>query len=246
MISVYVYCKKEKDARFMTDLLGDTLDRLGGEQIVSQEYWIGGNRIDEDMGPTDIMVFEVSNNREFKRLITARKRNPYAKLLILNGHDKDPCIFVRPDLYPSGLLNKPVSTLEIIRLFSGVIRNIYREREKEEPGRHLIVPSGSDRYLVPFSTISYIEAQDKILLLHHEQGMICFRDTLRHLEEILPNYFYRVHRGIIVNFLHIRNIDMKSGSICMMDSTVIPMSLKFRRDQEKNLTLWDPGNRALG
>jgi len=180
----------------------------------------------------------VTNQREFRKLLKARKKNPDAKLLILYRPIKDPGIFIRPDLCPSGLLKKPIVTAETAALFESVIRKIYKERDEEAPGRRLVVYSGSDRFLVPYSDIFYIEAKDKLLFLYHEQGKICFRDSLKRLEAVLPGSFYRIHRGVIVNLLHIRAIRLQSGKVCMMDSTVIPMSLKFRNEMERILAIW--------
>lgn len=235
MLSVYVYCTKEYDAGLIIDLLRDVLIRMGGEQMTSEICWEGGSRKDEETGPWNLMIYEVSQGKDLDSLLTLRKENLRADLLIIDGGKVKPKYYIRPDLRPSGLLCKPLETDQIEELLKQFICRIYCDREKEDPASRLQVKNGTDYYYLPFSLIRYLEAKEKNIYLHHEQGVICFRDSLRRMEKVLPDYFYRTHRSVLVNSLHVRIFNPAAGKIILADSTVIPMSRSFWRRLEKKL-----------
>ena len=235
MLSVYVHCLNEYDAKQMTDLLSDTLTGLGGEQISSIVRWKGGCRKDEQIGPINIAIVEVSDEYDFEELLTFRKKYPCTKLLILNRGEIEPEKYIRPDLYPCALLSSPPDPGDLKDTFEQIIRQIYQDRERGRADQRLVVRYGRERFLVPFSSIYYIEAKEKWIHLHLDSGVISFRDSLKHLEQILPDYYMRTHRGVIVNFLHVRAVDPDAGMIRMTNNTVIPMSRFFRQLIEKKL-----------
>ena len=252
MLSVYVYCTKEYDAGLIIDLLRDVLIRMGGEQMTAEVCWEHGARKDEETGPWNLMIYELSQDRDFDTLLTLRKLSSRSDLLIIDGGLMRPEAYIRPDLRPSGLLSMPLETDQLVDLLKQVIYRIYLDREREDPDCRLHVKSGMERYYLPFSSIRYFEAKEKSIYLHHEHGIICFRDSIKRLEQILPYYFFRTHRGIIVNSLHIRIFNPAAGKIIMADSTVIPMSRSFWRRLEKMLKKretdkgkTDPGNEGF-
>ncbi|HOP64504.1 MAG TPA: LytTR family transcriptional regulator DNA-binding domain-containing protein [Spirochaetota bacterium] len=88
-------------------------------------------------------------------------------------------------------------------------------------------------YPVPFEKIKYAYADDKKTFLVTTSGKFSYRNTLHHLEEILPEYFIRTHRSYIININFIRNIEpLFNGAYQITisdDDNPIPLSRSHSR-----------------
>ncbi len=89
-------------------------------------------------------------------------------------------------------------------------------------------------YPVPIEKIKYAFADDKRTYLITVSGKFTYKNTLHHLEEILPQNFIRTHRSYIVNINFIKDIEpMFNGAYqitILNDDNPVPLS----RSHSKN------------
>lgn len=87
------------------------------------------------------------------------------------------------------------------------IGHLLRDSHPEATMRTIPVKVGAKITLVHVDDICYLEARDKYVYIHTADGGKLVDFTLAYLEERLPPVFLRIHRGIIVNTLQIREIE---------------------------------------
>jgi two-component system, LytTR family, response regulator len=98
---------------------------------------------------------------------------------------------------------------------------------KEAPKR-LLVRSGTKDSFVTIDDIEWIEAADYYCCLHVGTKSLMLRETIKQLANTLDrNKFVRIHRSIIVNVDHVREIireGQTEGSIVLMNGQRLKMS----------------------
>jgi len=74
-------------------------------------------------------------------------------------------------------------------------------------GKVITVCKDEKFYPVPIDKIKYAYADDKRTYLVTTSGKFIYKNTLHHLEELLPQNFIRTHRSYIVNINYIKDIE---------------------------------------
>lgn len=82
--------------------------------------------------------------------------------------------------------------------------NSYREHHGS---RVITVCSDEKFYPVPVEKIKYAYADDKRTYLVTLSGRFIYKNTLQHLEDLLPENFIRTHRSYVVNINFIKDIE---------------------------------------
>lgn len=85
-------------------------------------------------------------------------------------------------------------------------------------------------WIIDFSNIIYFEFTGKKITLHMEKRSITFYDTMCHLQEILPDYFIRCHRGFIVNMNQLINVSFGSNTLLVRNEIEIPISRSYKEN----------------
>lgn len=99
----------------------------------------------------------------------------------------------------------------------------------------LTVKIGDKILLIKLEDIIYIEAEEKYVFLHTADGKKHLTDfTIVGLEEKLPEQFIRIHRSIIINTEHIKEIrrGFNGALIFMMDNAAISKLTSSRSNSE--------------
>jgi two-component system LytT family response regulator len=87
------------------------------------------------------------------------------------------------------------ATIDLERL-----HDVIRQLKAPKKSTALPVKTGDRIYLIRFETISYLEANDKYVFIHTNDGQKHLTDqTLSMLEAKLPEQFYRVQKSYIIN-----------------------------------------------
>ncbi len=63
---------------------------------------------------------------------------------------------------------------------------------------HLLVRQRGGVRRIPIDDVSYLQADDKYVMVHHAQGEDLIEDSLKSLEEAFPGRFLRIHRNCLV------------------------------------------------
>jgi len=121
----------------------------------------------------------------------------------------------------------------------GSIEQRICDEQKEESGYFSLKLFDTVRH-IPLQQISFFEAigTKHQIRIHMKDGILDFYSSLQQLEEELGETFWRCHRGFLVNWKHIRRIDLKKNEIelenqerCLLsrrEKSRIPQELKGR------------------
>lgn len=87
------------------------------------------------------------------------------------------------------------------------LQKLLEQLQPKKDIKTLTVKIGDKILLIPLNTIIAIEAEDKYVFLHTEDGNKHLTEfTLTHLEEKIPDQFCRIHRSVIINTDFIKEI----------------------------------------
>ena len=77
-----------------------------------------------------------------------------------------------------------------------------------EKSNRLVVRVKNEIKIIPVPEVSYFEAEDDYIAIHHKEGKFLKKMTMKHLEESLdPGKFCRVHRSYLINLNEISGIE---------------------------------------
>lgn len=80
------------------------------------------------------------------------------------------------------------------------LQEVIRQLKAPKKATALPVKTGDRIHLIRFENISYLEANDKYVMIHTADGQKHLTDqTLTMLEEKLPEQFYRIQKSYIIN-----------------------------------------------
>ena len=72
----------------------------------------------------------------------------------------------------------------------------------------ITVKSGSNINIINVTDLLYIQAEGDYVILYTSSTRYIKEDTMKHIEELLPPYFLRIHRSCILNTNYISRIEL--------------------------------------
>jgi DNA-binding LytR/AlgR family response regulator len=129
-------------------------------------------------------------------------------------------------------LVKPISLERLIKAI-----NRYHERLSRSPGsptsgsrtpgKSIHIYSDKRNHRVPTSSILYIEGLKDYAVVHTDQGRLVTRQTMKNLEDILPDQeFIRIHRSYIVP---VHRLDSWTSYCVNIRDKEIPVGRTYRK-----------------
>jgi two-component system LytT family response regulator len=104
---------------------------------------------------------------------------------------------------------------------------------KPVSSERLVVKSSGKIYLIPFSDILYIEADDYVvnILRKNETTKLVVRHTLKDFETSLPSdVFFRIHKSFIINIHEIVQLETESGLVVHLSNGISLPVARTQRD----------------
>ena len=149
-------------------------------------------------------------------------------LMLIGNRKSDFHPFFRPKIKPCGVLFHPVQTSQLREMLDEIDEEMERLTESESNGI-LVIKSEGVTYRISYRDILFIEASNKQVVLHTAGQVICYYESLDNLIAVLPPYFFRCHRGYIVNIRKIEEIRCAEMELKLTGGYRVPLSRK-RRD----------------
>lgn len=98
--------------------------------------------------------------------------------------------------------------------------------KKEEPNNFIMLKADKKNHKVNFDQIRYFESIGDYVKVHlKDSKTLIISETLRKLEEILPNSFLRVHKTYIISIPHLEYVE---GNQIQLGKTKIPIGQSYR------------------
>lgn len=94
----------------------------------------------------------------------------------------------------------------------------------------IIIPEGNKKHLFGKNEIKFIRSDRYYVNIHCSGRKVLVRITMKQLEQILPSYFLRINKSVIVNTQFVVRIEENKSSCCIVLTDEIEQQVteKFR------------------
>jgi len=125
---------------------------------------------------------------------------------------------------------KPYNEKRLKKAFDRFLGSATKDNSKL---KHIVSRRLGKYYLISLPEISYFKAEAYLVEVHLKSGNTELIDkSLNQLEQVLPDYFVRVHRSYIVDIKEIISYQHSKGGayhITLKDKTILPLGRKYNR-----------------
>lgn len=216
----------EKEARRLAALLTD--DRW---EIRRMREWKKENAQTMDIAYLDVTCEEGLTAAQQVRSIW---KSVYM-VLIISG-ELSPLQYLKPTIMAASVLLRPFREAQAEESIREAIA--FLPSEKAGGDEVFIIADRDGKVRLPYKNILYFEARAKKIYAALENEEYGFYDSMEHLMERLPGYFFRCHRGYVVNLQHLRRYQ-PTGGLCVLSADVeIPVSRSYRQDMKERFSDW--------
>ena len=97
----------------------------------------------------------------------------------------------------------------------------------------IIIPNSNGFVVFSVNTITHIKADGaycEIFTINESKGFVCSKNLKSIQDQLDPNIFKKCHRSFLVNINYVKSFDKSLGNIYLVDGTVIPMSIRNKKD----------------
>lgn len=140
------------------------------------------------------------------------------------------------ELDAADYLVKPFSFERFLKAVNKAIKRVDNLGTGQSPTdrkKYLMVKADGKIYQVRYSTICFLEAMGDYVRIHTDEGVMTTYDTLKNMEEILPeDLFLRVHRSYLISLDKIRFLE---GNRLRVKDNDIPVGKSYREELLKRM-----------
>lgn len=228
-MNVFVICNgKEQESVYLKKVSRENIARISEEKWRIEEF----NELEEmrkllarEIG-LDVVYLDVTMETSIEEAERLRKQNKDAVLLLIADTSISPMSYLKPSIQAASLLLRPLRKQQVKKAVTDTW-NLYLENQvsREEC---FVIEDGEKTVQVPYQKIYYFFSAAKKVYLVLEDQEFGFYDTLGNLEQRLPHYFIRCHRGFIVNRRKIADISLAKGEIMLEHDICVPVSRSYK------------------
>lgn len=80
----------------------------------------------------------------------------------------------------------------------------------------IVIPEGNKKYLFNANEIKFIKADRYYMNILCNGKKVLIRITMKKLEQLLPSYFLRINKSVIVNMVFAIRIEESKSSCCIV------------------------------
>ena len=125
-------------------------------------------------------------------------------------------------------LLKPVSYERFVKAINRVSDKLVNSKTPEPLADHILVKADKKMFRLDYNDLFYIEAQgDYIKIYADGRTLMVYGSLSAFAEKLPPDRFLRIHKSYIVS---LSKIDYIEGNQIRINSTLLPVSLKFREE----------------
>lgn len=158
-----------------------------------------------------------------------RGKAPDTFIVVIAGKETSPLTYVRPEIMAAGLLMRPLDMLQVTGMLREVLDMVeMKVRERLFNDEVFVFTTREGTIRVPYSQVLYFEARNKKIYLCTNRTEMDFYSTLDGIEQKVPNYFLRCHKGFIVNRHFVNRVDFKENCLNLIGGSVLPISRSYR------------------
>ena len=160
--------------------------------------------------------------------------------IFLTSHSDQATIERAKAVNPPGYLVKPFSPEELYASIEVALHNYSRthpHRKDVESGDEqtpamvlkdaLFIKQGQSYTKLRFDDIHYVKSDHVYVELHTPNKQFVVRNSLSNYMDLLPDYFYRVHRSYLINLHHLEGIEAQDVVVM---GRHLPIAKVYRND----------------
>lgn len=177
----------------------------------------------------DVILWDTMVRGAGNELLSLRKANPAAFLLLFASGRTNPMLYVRAGIAPDALLLKPFDEGGLKRVLDESFELI-NDNLSSAKGQMISVLSGNAQKYLQIDQIDYLEAREKKVYIRIKNQEYSIYGTLDDLMRRLPRNFMRCHRGYIINMLHVDSMVLSENLIQMKNGDCVPVSRSYKKE----------------
>lgn len=235
MITMMVFETDEKERKFLCACCKDLAGKL------SEDYWdihpCSDNAelekyIDESV-IMDMACLDVTVSNAILLAEKLRKKNPQVYITLIADETISPVTYMKPTIMAASLLLKPFHTGEVLSTLEAVIQTYLKDVEQPDTDKVFVLENKDGRWRIDHNRILYFEARDKKIFLNVDNEEFVFYDTIKHIEDSVPEQFIRCHRSFLVNKNRVRRFYSAAGVLVLEGNIEIPVSRTYKQEMRR-------------
>jgi two-component system, LytTR family, response regulator LytT len=161
------------------------------------------------------------------------KQNLNIPFIFASSHSDKPTIDKAKQALPYSYLIKPFSEEDLYAAIETALMHFAQkqQKEKQENNDNPIVINDSifirhkARFVkLQFDELLYLESEENYAVLVTTKGNYALKSTLKNMLDVLPEYFWRIHKSYVINLHHLNGFDAEEVTI---DKKNLPLSRGF-------------------
>lgn len=204
-----------EDELIIADYMNECLKHLGYEvcatAISYDEAVDAVCSCNPDIAIVDITLKGERNGIDFGRYLKEKHRIPF---IFATSHSDRGTIDAAKQVLPYAYLIKPFSEEDLYAVIETALMQFGRKAQQEKSDDDpVIIHDGifiryKGRFVkVALDDIRYIEANDNYATIVTGSQSFVLKTTLKNLQDVLPDYFWRIHRSYIINLKQLESLD---------------------------------------
>lgn len=202
--------------------------------IVSEQNW----KIEEDIPINDlktkicqnermdVLYIDVTREEGLETTEQFRRQNQNSALMLIADGSVSPMSYLRPAIQANSLLLRPFNE-EMVKQVVDETWDWYRDNVTESEN-FFQFDTPDAPVSINLDKIIYFESNNKKIQIHLQNETFYIYDTLDQLQQRLPEYFIRCHRGFIVNWKKIKRLQLSKGELVLENEVWVPVSRSYK------------------
>ncbi len=223
-----------EDEFIIADYMQDCLQKLGYDVVdvcLNYEEAIAGlEKHKPDIALVDITLKGTKTGIEVGNYI---KQNMDMPFVFCTSHNDRATIDEAKQTLPYAYLIKPFSEEDLYAVIETALMHYGRKKQKaveqqdENPiiiNDAIFIKHKSKFVKVKLDEILFIEANDNYVTLATTASNYVLKTTIKSLLDVLPDFFWRIHRSYIINLHHLKNFDAEELTV---ENKTLPVGKSF-------------------
>jgi len=111
----------------------------------------------------------------------------------------------------------------------------YAKNHQNSENDKICIRSHGDYHFITTKDIVYLKADSNTTDFYLMSGkVVTAYKTLKHFENILPFFFFRIHHSYIINISHVSRINLGKGNCYLLNNEIV---LSFSRTYKENIDI---------
>lgn len=129
---------------------------------------------------------------------------------------------------PYGIMTLPVNWANAGRMLANLVEDYAQLCQPEKSTDYLLVQNNGIQNRLEISSIRYVEALNKKLMIYQDSQVFSVYDSISVMEDKLGDKFFRCHRSYLVNTDYIQSVNLPAMEIALSTGERLPIARSNR------------------